>query len=75
MKKSPRKKQYKIMAIDPYLQPFYNDIEPVSYTHLDVYKRQARWHLAEQQLVGSQTQNRKAVSYTHLDVYKRQLIS
>jgi len=33
---------------------------PVSYTHLDVYKRQAarRWP--------------GAVSYTHLDVYKRQ---
>ena len=43
---------------------------PVSYTHLDVYKRQA--------LSGSQSavvlvDDLDPVSYTHLDVYKRQV--
>ena len=41
----------------------------VSYTHLDVYKRQilnrAKKHFLMRQRVN-------AVSYTHLDVYKRQ---
>lgn len=35
MKKSPRKKQYKIMSIDPYLQPFYNDIALRMQRHAD----------------------------------------
>ena len=42
---------------------------PVSYTHLDVYKRQAhfpaRWECISYKI-------QLAVSYTHLDVYKRQ---
>ncbi len=55
---------------------------PVSYTHLDVYKRQAL-HLAlglfgEAVQVGGELSDlavdrRRPVSYTHLDVYKRQL--
>ena len=58
---------------------------PVSYTHLDVYKRQAQEHLQVGQgglyLVGDVTHQfldgllvlrALAVSYTHLDVYKRQ---
>ena len=42
--------------------------DPVSYTHLDVYKRQMPIHLSVQM----NTMN-YPVSYTHLDVYKRQL--
>ena len=61
------------------------NVRPVSYTHLDVYKRQA----LEGRLAGSPGMAkavdivkgyfkewklipRGAVSYTHLDVYKRQ---
>ena len=54
------------------------NIGPVSYTHLDVYKRQA----SQRPLIGirfnfpgenqSMAQRRSSVSYTHLDVYKRQ---
>ena len=50
---------------------------PVSYTHLDVYKRQV---LGNAQLDGGvatlevRAHGRHAVSYTHLDVYKRQLL-
>ena len=53
-----------------------DELDPVSYTHLDVYKRQVlaqrgrrfgeRQSLDETALV--------AVSYTHLDVYKRQIL-
>ena len=35
MKKNPKKKQYKIMSIDPYLQPFYNDIALRMQRHAD----------------------------------------
>ena len=35
MKKSPKKKQYKIMTIDPYLQPYYNDIALRMQRHAD----------------------------------------
>ncbi|QCD86849.1 hypothetical protein DEO72_LG3g1377 [Vigna unguiculata] len=46
------------------------DAEAVSYTHLDVYKRQLMYCLAALNLpLGDD-----AVSYTHLDVYKRQLM-
>ena len=44
----------------------------VSYTHLDVYKRQAiekNLHTDTQ----TDTQTHTPVSYTHLDVYKRQI--
>ena len=45
-------------------------IEPVSYTHLDVYKRQAfLWHISQYNLA-----SKFPVSYTHLDVYKRQVL-
>ena len=50
--------------------------KPVSYTHLDVYKRQAHnWGSYD---FGSGPQvadrlNQGPVSYTHLDVYKRQV--
>ena len=50
--------------------------EPVSYTHLDVYKRQV---LEQPEIVASiidfvshQNGGAAPVSYTHLDVYKRQ---
>ena len=46
------------------------DIKAVSYTHLDVYKRQGLFfYLFAASLAMAY---RKAVSYTHLDVYKRQ---
>ena len=58
---------------------------PVSYTHLDVYKRQAPVELVDdvgvvcdlfRRVTQGQIQQRPllvvAVSYTHLDVYKRQ---
>ena len=60
------------------------DLKAVSYTHLDVYKRQA-YDIAGQNLADEQSfteaifmaikifKNRQAVSYTHLDVYKRQM--
>ena len=54
---------------------------PVSYTHLDVYKRQGEIHTvrsaclasdhAAQALIGVSRVH--PVSYTHLDVYKRQV--
>ena len=53
---------------------------PVSYTHLDVYKRQGHNDLTN----GKETEDKsvttvenmviyRPVSYTHLDVYKRQI--
>ena len=42
----------------------------VSYTHLDVYKRQLLNNAGE--IRGSRIFGPVAVSYTHLDVYKRQ---
>ena len=44
---------------------------PVSYTHLDVYKRQALF-LSSLLLRVSGHVSQPPVSYTHLDVYKRQ---
>ena len=46
--------------------------EPVSYTHLDVYKRQHGGRLFYFYWRGI-TECNVPVSYTHLDVYKRQL--
>ena len=53
--------------------------DAVSYTHLDVYKRQARRLLARiqgqhQSDLSHAVYCRASVSYTHLDVYKRQQI-
>ena len=53
----------------------------VSYTHLDVYKRQAQEEVVVQKILEKHpqvdlifgTHNIHPVSYTHLDVYKRQL--
>ena len=46
---------------------------PVSYTHLDVYKRQViGWPLTAVPLTLLTSRSQTAVSYTHLDVYKRQ---
>ena len=53
---------------------------PVSYTHLDVYKRQLdiseedanNWFNDKSATELSVSQLVEAVSYTHLDVYKRQ---
>ena len=58
----------------------YDILEAVSYTHLDVYKRQMpAWAATATLRQGSRgqavtelQQNLNAVSYTHLDVYKRQ---
>ena len=55
----------------------------VSYTHLDVYKRQVGSRLTQQICVNvngldDACQNKQeldAVSYTHLDVYKRQVLT
>ncbi|RVU76022.1 arginase family protein [Pantoea dispersa] len=46
-------------------------LTPVSYTHLDVYKRQDIDCLDPAHAPGTGT----PVSYTHLDVYKRQRLS
>ena len=52
--------------------------EPVSYTHLDVYKRQmiitTNLKLAELKNPPDLAHARISVSYTHLDVYKRQAL-
>ena len=60
--------------------------EAVSYTHLDVYKRQMyreEMHYKDIYYEEAEKQNKevqklkhdmKPVSYTHLDVYKRQII-
>ena len=49
-------------------------IDAVSYTHLDVYKRQPSAYLAQRslKLLISDEGSSFPVSYTHLDVYKRQ---
>ena len=59
---------------------------PVSYTHLDVYKRQGEYETAAEDIYLDVIHREKApywvkadghepVSYTHLDVYKRQIFS
>ena len=68
---------------------FGRDSGPVSYTHLDVYKRQIQnWAAAgadftrfaachnyyPKPYTGLSLDRVKAVSYTHLDVYKRQTL-
>ena len=61
-----------------------SSVEPVSYTHLDVYKRQGLGEsigaITEDAPIGSKTITASltgvsAVSYTHLDVYKRQVFT
>ena len=47
------------------------DVISVSYTHLDVYKRQCM-RLASSGDISEYAASSFAVSYTHLDVYKRQ---
>ena len=73
-------------AIERVQQNDMNGATPVSYTHLDVYKRQVQYYggynakLERQirQALGSSEMRlfsvigNHAVSYTHLDVYKRQ---
>ena len=51
--------------------------EAVSYTHLDVYKRQLAGALIGLSCQGNSTAelNGVSVSYTHLDVYKRQVLA
>ena len=62
----------------PFLGSIHPQITPVSYTHLDVYKRQQITHEAGKQEGDNGTKNGVErnpfipVSYTHLDVYKRQ---
>ena len=52
------------------------DSTPVSYTHLDVYKRQAMGYSKKDVAYTAPdcgcTGGAASVSYTHLDVYKRQ---
>ena len=55
----------------------YADEVAVSYTHLDVYKRQAQHRAGKARIAGDARTFiagvlHGAVSYTHLDVYKRQ---
>ena len=50
----------------------YEGRNPVSYTHLDVYKRQLNVLILIYQPEDKCTDSKKSVSYTHLDVYKRQ---
>ena len=55
-------------------------VRPVSYTHLDVYKRQRKavreyripFEISGDVPNAETVEAIKAVSYTHLDVYKRQ---
>ena len=58
-------------------------LKPVSYTHLDVYKRQlkdrpvkadAKFFLGKL-LTNEKEETIRPVSYTHLDVYKRQVLN
>ena len=51
---------------------FMGHIDPVSYTHLDVYKRQGRGGVLYVWWPGTILASAIPVSYTHLDVYKRQ---
>ena len=48
---------------------------PVSYTHLDVYKRQLQYSAPRLPSADGRPRARavRPVSYTHLDVYKRQV--
>ena len=46
--------------------------EAVSYTHLDVYKRQPLTSIVNYVDLLKRENLQGAVSYTHLDVYKRQ---
>ena len=48
-------------------------VDPVSYTHLDVYKRQLWKNNRYFESIGKSMTSATAVSYTHLDVYKRQI--
>ena len=58
-------------------------VEAVSYTHLDVYKRQNLWfageayweniHTSRGDQYANTLQSLMPFSYTHLDVYKRQI--
>ena len=58
-----------------------NNITAVSYTHLDVYKRQEDGLQEEVEKLRAEVKRRPSaimmcaatVSYTHLDVYKRQV--
>ena len=56
-------------------------IAPVSYTHLDVYKRQILYYTGVNYKIGETHEGTatmdwmEPVSYTHLDVYKRQGIT
>ena len=48
-------------------------VAPVSYTHLDVYKRQVVYFWRSGSGLGCSAEgHHDPVSYTHLDVYKRQ---
>ena len=60
--------------------PILHGMKPVSYTHLDVYKRQQQgraqpvWPRPDRRCQGGQARPcYRPVSYTHLDVYKRQV--
>ena len=49
------------------------DVDAVSYTHLDVYKRQLENRVSFRRAMKSCMGRAMTVSYTHLDVYKRQV--
>ena len=77
-------RQYEEILVDEYQdsnlvqETLITSISPVSYTHLDVYKRQVEIFITHAlDVVCAVTVDYKAdpyraVSYTHLDVYKRQ---
>ena len=58
---------------------YFSIIEYVSYTHLDVYKRQTinkdgTLKANEELVKKADADTLNSVSYTHLDVYKRQIV-
>ena len=80
----PHVQQFIILCICLLHRNFLYRIAAVSYTHLDVYKRQDIYQMLEkieeeamvdirEAMEGCPTDCTEPVSYTHLDVYKRQV--
>ena len=83
--KTPKRTGEELVPITPFLfllfmgtrLPWLSDYGPVSYSHLDVYKRQLLvWVIfrSSQRFDLLKKHLHISVSYTHLDVYKRQVV-